>query len=64
MSRAGRQRAIGTPKTAYLFLIDSTRTMVERVEAQFDLMPERLIGDTAYGIAGRMSRSVCFRFKL
>ncbi|MFW8086028.1 IS5/IS1182 family transposase, partial [Klebsiella pneumoniae] len=29
--------------------VDSTRTMVERVEAQFDLTPERLIGDTAYG---------------
>ena len=26
--------------------VDSTRTMVERVEAQFDLTPERLIGDT------------------
>ena len=31
--------------------VDSTRTMVERVEAQFDLTPERLIGDTAYGTA-------------
>jgi hypothetical protein len=28
--------------------VESTRTMVERVEAQFDLTPERLIGDTAY----------------
>jgi len=31
--------------------VDSPRTMVERVEAQFDLTPERLIGDTAYGTA-------------
>ena len=31
--------------------VDSTGTMVERVEAQFDLTPERLIGDTAYGTA-------------
>ncbi len=29
--------------------VESTKTMVERVEAQFDLTPERLIGDTAYG---------------
>ena len=28
-----------------------TKTMLERVEARFDLKPERLIGDTAYGIA-------------
>ncbi|MNJ01632.1 hypothetical protein D3C73_1613200 [compost metagenome] len=25
--------------------------MIERVEAQFDIKPERLIGDTAYGSA-------------
>lgn len=31
--------------------VDSTRTMVDRVEAQFDLTPERLIGDTVYGTA-------------
>jgi len=31
--------------------VESTRTMVERVKAQFDLTPERLIGDTAYGTA-------------
>lgn len=31
--------------------VDSNRTMVERVEAQFYLTPERLIGDTAYGTA-------------
>jgi len=31
--------------------VDSTRTMVERVEERFDLKPERLIADTAYGSA-------------
>lgn len=31
--------------------VDSTWTMVERPEAQFDLTPERLIGDTTYGTA-------------
>lgn len=31
--------------------VDSTKTMVDRVEAQFDLTPARLIGDTAYGTA-------------
>ena len=31
--------------------VDSTRTMIDRVEAQFDLTPARLIGDTAYGTA-------------
>lgn len=31
--------------------VNVTRTMVDRVEAQFELKPERLIGDTAYGIA-------------
>lgn len=25
--------------------------MIDRVEAQFDIKPERLIGDTAYGTA-------------
>ncbi len=29
--------------------VESTRTMVGHVEVQFDLTPERLIGDTAYG---------------
>ncbi len=38
--------------------VDSTRTMVERVEAQFDLTPERLIGDTAYGTAPMLARMV------
>ena len=31
--------------------VDSTRTMVERVEERFDLKPDRLIADTAYGTA-------------
>src|SRR5450755_689837 len=29
--------------------VDSTRTMVDRVEKRFDLKPDRLVGDTAYG---------------
>lgn len=31
--------------------VESTKVMVERVEERFDLTPERLIGDTAYGTA-------------
>ncbi len=31
--------------------VESTKTMVERVEARFDLKPERLLADTAYGTA-------------
>jgi hypothetical protein len=31
--------------------VNSTRTMIERVEQRFDLKPERLIGNTAYGTA-------------
>lgn len=31
--------------------VNATRTMIERVEARFELKPERLIGDTAYGTA-------------
>jgi len=31
--------------------VESTKVMVERVEANFDIIPERLIGDTAYGAA-------------
>ena len=30
---------------------NATRTMIERVEERFDLKPERLIGDMAYGSA-------------
>src|SRR5262249_30656077 len=28
-----------------------TQSMVERVERRFDLRPERLVGDTVYGVA-------------
>jgi len=31
--------------------VDSARTMVDRVQQRFDLKPQRLIGDTAYGTA-------------
>ena len=31
--------------------VASTRVMIERVEARFDITPQRLIGDTAYGTA-------------
>jgi hypothetical protein len=31
--------------------VESTKTMIERVEEQFDIKPDRLIGDTAYGTA-------------
>ena len=29
--------------------LESTNTMIERVEEKFDIKPDRLIGDTAYG---------------
>jgi len=35
--------------------VESARTMLERVEARFDLKPERLIGDTAYGSASMLA---------
>jgi transposase len=31
--------------------VESAKTMIDRVEARFDLKPERLIGDMAYGTA-------------
>lgn len=31
--------------------VESTKVMVDRVEARFDIVPQRLIGDTAYGTA-------------
>lgn len=34
---------------------ESTKVMVERVQAQFELKPQRLIGDTAYGTAAMLS---------
>jgi transposase len=33
------------------FEVASTRTMIERVEERFEIKPEKLIGDTAYGAA-------------
>ena len=40
----------GTPANRS-FEVASTRTMIERVEERFEITPERLIGDTAYGSA-------------
>ena len=34
--------------------LESTKTMLERVKAQFDLNPKRLIGDMAYGSAAML----------
>ena len=31
--------------------VESTKTMVQRVEERFDIKPNRLVGDTAYGTA-------------
>ncbi len=31
--------------------VNATRTMMERVEAKFDLKPDRFVGDTSYGTA-------------
>ncbi|KZS00894.1 Uncharacterized protein APZ42_002629, partial [Daphnia magna] len=35
--------------------VESTKLMVDRVQEQFGLKPERLIGDTAYGTAPMLS---------
>ena len=35
--------------------VEATRTMIDRVEAKFDLKPERLVGDTNYGSAVLLS---------
>lgn len=35
--------------------VESTKTMIDRVEACFDIKPERLIGDTAYGTASMLA---------
>jgi len=43
--------AEGTPANRS-FEVASTRTMMERVEERFEIKPEKLIGDTAYGLAG------------
>jgi len=34
--------------------VDATRTMIDRVENKFDLLPERLVGDTNYGSAAML----------
>jgi hypothetical protein len=34
---------------------DATQTMIDRVEERFDLKPQRLIGDTAYGTAAMLN---------
>lgn len=31
--------------------VDSAKNMIDRTEQRFDLKPQRLIGDTAYGTA-------------
>jgi transposase len=31
--------------------VNSTKTMIDRVEDRFDMKPDRLVGDTAYGVA-------------
>jgi transposase len=35
--------------------VDSTRTMIDRVEQRFRLKPQRLVGDTAYGTASLLA---------
>jgi len=35
--------------------VESTRTMIDRVEARFNLTPERLLGDSVYGSAPMLS---------
>ena len=47
--------------------VESTKTMIDRVEQRFDLKPDRLVGDTAYGtapmlgwmVAGQGHRAAC-----
>lgn len=34
--------------------VDATRTMIDRVEERFDILPERLVGDTNYGSAAML----------
>ncbi|MBB5405502.1 hypothetical protein HDG41_007598 [Paraburkholderia sp. JPY162] len=36
--------------------VESTKTMVNRVEQRFHLKPQRLVGDTAYGTGARDPR--------
>jgi len=35
--------------------VESTKTMVQRVEERFDIKPNRLVGDTAYGTASMLN---------
>lgn len=35
--------------------VDSTKVMIDRVEEKFDITPQRLIGDTAYGTASMLA---------
>jgi len=35
--------------------VNSTKAMIDRVEERFDMKPERLVGDTAYGVAPMLS---------
>jgi transposase len=35
--------------------VESTKTMVQRVEDRFDIKPSRLVGDTAYGTASMLN---------
>jgi len=35
--------------------VESTRTMIDRVEERFGIRPKRLIGDTAYGTAAMLN---------
>jgi hypothetical protein len=34
--------------------VESTRTMIDRIERRRDLKPHRLVGDTAYGTAAML----------
>ena len=44
------------PSTAHRTAeVDSTRKMIDRVETQFDIKPQRLLGDTAYGSAAMLN---------
>jgi hypothetical protein len=40
--------------------VESTKTMINRVESQFEIKPDRLIGDTAYGTAPMLAWMAAF----
>jgi len=44
----------GSPSTNRLEVL-TTRTMIERIESNHSIIPERLMGDTAYGIAENLA---------